>query len=338
MDLSQTFYKITNKGETFFEYKYNDGLNLLTEDFNDDLTKPCGKGGFYFTTLEHIHKFYTKGCYLRKVTLPKSVKVVQDSEKIRADMIILGKRYELCNVDTIKKFNLEIKLEIFRQANSISIINVLNWIKVNNIAHDVKYDSIVTHAIHKNYVDVLDYMYENFTFAIKFDPTNLLLLAARCGSIDILEWLKNKGDINNKIFDLHLADWASSAGHTNVLDWLEQNSTTFRYTTFSVDLAAEFGHMNVLNWFENRTYELKYTTDAVDNASKNGFIDVLYWFQQNQHDFRFTSYAIKYATDNKHTNILNWFKNNGYDTKYPKKLTKSIQFAFIDLFKIIEKD
>ena len=93
-----TYYKITNKEENHNGFQYQDGLNVLEESFNDDPIASCVSGGFYFTTKEHIHKFYNYGIYIRIVKLPTDdpeFKIIKDPEgdKWRANKIILCKKF-----------------------------------------------------------------------------------------------------------------------------------------------------------------------------------------------------------------------------------------------------
>ena len=65
------------------------------------------KGGLYFSDAKNIFKFLDNGIYLREVFLPTdnpNFKMVKDpkGDKWRANMIILGKRYDLSNVETFK--------------------------------------------------------------------------------------------------------------------------------------------------------------------------------------------------------------------------------------------
>ena len=99
------YYKITNKKENHHGFQYSDGLNILIDDFNNDPNQSCCKGGLYFTDAENIFEFLDYGIYLREITLPTSDQnfcMVKDKNKWRANMVILGKRYELSNVDTFK--------------------------------------------------------------------------------------------------------------------------------------------------------------------------------------------------------------------------------------------
>ena len=104
-DITQKkFFKITNKEENHKGYQYKDGLNVLDKPFEEEGS--CVPGGLYFTDAEHIFEFLAYGIYLREISLPfddKDLKYVKDKEnKWRANKIILGKRYDLCDMKTFK--------------------------------------------------------------------------------------------------------------------------------------------------------------------------------------------------------------------------------------------
>src|SRR5579875_3340782 len=99
------YFKITNEEEIHHGFQYVDGLNILTEEFQEEGS--CVQGGFYFTDIKNILKFLDYGIYLREVTLPTDdpdFKMVLDpqGDKWRANKIILGKRYLLSDLETFK--------------------------------------------------------------------------------------------------------------------------------------------------------------------------------------------------------------------------------------------
>ena len=103
--MTKIYYKITNAEENHNGFQYVDGLNILKEEFDNNPDHHCCAGGLYFTDTEHIFGFLNYGIYLREITLPTenpNFKIVADENKYRANMLILGKRYELLNVETIK--------------------------------------------------------------------------------------------------------------------------------------------------------------------------------------------------------------------------------------------
>ena len=98
------YFKITNEKENHYGFQYQDGLNVLKEPFSEEGS--CVPGGLYFTDAKHIFQFMEYGIYLREVTLPTTDKdfrmVADEGDKWRVNKIILGKKYELWNVETIK--------------------------------------------------------------------------------------------------------------------------------------------------------------------------------------------------------------------------------------------
>ena len=100
----KTYYKITNEKENHNGFQYQDGLNILQKEFDDDPKHFYGHG-LYFMDIQNIFPYFSYGIYLREVTLPVSdpnFKMIKVENKYRANMIIFGKRHELYNVDTIK--------------------------------------------------------------------------------------------------------------------------------------------------------------------------------------------------------------------------------------------
>src|SRR5260221_13200643 len=100
--METVYYKITNKEENHNGYQYQNGLNILDKPF--EKIGSCVEGGLYFTDIVNIFKFLAYGCFLREITLSSKSQWVRDpdGDKFRADMIILGTRYELANPETFK--------------------------------------------------------------------------------------------------------------------------------------------------------------------------------------------------------------------------------------------
>lgn len=100
-----TYYKITNEKENHHGFQYKNGLNILIEPFNDDLNSSCCSGGFYFTNIKNILNFTYNGYYIREVFLPENdFKIIKDpmNDRWRSNKIILGKRYNLWEVETFE--------------------------------------------------------------------------------------------------------------------------------------------------------------------------------------------------------------------------------------------
>jgi len=164
-----TYYKVTNEEECHYDFQYKDGLNVLVKPFNDDPKQSCCEGGLYFTTKEHIHKFYEFGVYIREVFLPtdnKDFKMVQDPEedKWRANMLIFGKKYDMTNFDHIKY--------ILENINDYT-------------------ENFIDYAIKNGQVDILEW-FKNSGYEFKY-TSDAVDSASTYGHINVLEWFKNSG-------------------------------------------------------------------------------------------------------------------------------------------------
>jgi hypothetical protein len=132
----EIYYKITNKDEIHHGYKYKNGLNILEDEFNENINDNHSKGGFYFTTAEHIHKFYEFGENLRIVKLPlnnPNFKMIKFKDRCRANMIILKKKYNFNNLNDFKKIykiNTNYNYHIYN-------IEILEWLKSIHYKFDV---------------------------------------------------------------------------------------------------------------------------------------------------------------------------------------------------------
>ncbi|AAV51126.1 putative ankyrin repeat protein [Mimivirus Bombay] len=97
---SKLYFKITNKDECHHGFQYEDGLNILDNEFNDNPKDSCVPGRLYFTEIHHMHKYLEFGIYLREVYLPidnPSFRMIRDSsgDKYGANMIVLGIKRDL---------------------------------------------------------------------------------------------------------------------------------------------------------------------------------------------------------------------------------------------------
>ena len=105
MTKQKLYFKVMNASENHRGFQYQDGLNVLNEEFDDNPLHHYCKGGLYFTDIKHVFQFLNFGIYVREIILPiedPNFKMVVDENKYRANMIVLGKRYELSHVETYK--------------------------------------------------------------------------------------------------------------------------------------------------------------------------------------------------------------------------------------------
>ena len=160
------YYKVLNEKRNHHGFQYKDGLNVLIEPFNDT-NKSCCSGGFYYTTKEHIHKFYNYGCYLYEIHLPtenKDFKMIKDEDKFRSNMIILGKYYDLTKIENIMYI-------------------------VSNINNDTRF--FIAIASLNGKIDIIEWLWSQRTEYKFIYNSGVMLDASKNGHIKILDWFKN---------------------------------------------------------------------------------------------------------------------------------------------------
>jgi hypothetical protein len=172
-NLSQTFYKITNREEKHHGYQYKDGLNVLSEPFNSNPHDSCCVGGFYFTDAKHIFDFIDYGCNVREVFLPihdADFKIVKDpqGDKWRANKIILGTKYDLWSLETIKML-----------AEKGANIHTQN-------------DFALRWASLKGHVEIVKYLVENGA-DIQVDNYKALIWASHNRNLEVVKYLVESG-------------------------------------------------------------------------------------------------------------------------------------------------
>lgn len=100
-DYSKTYYKVLRKDMTHRGFKYEMGLNVDTNEFNDNPEQKCVKGGLYFVNDCNIINFMNLGSYLAEIIIPEDAKVISLNNKYRADKIIIKSIIELYNVTAL---------------------------------------------------------------------------------------------------------------------------------------------------------------------------------------------------------------------------------------------
>ena len=226
----EQYFKITNAEENHNGFKYVDGFNVIEEEFNDDSNQSCGTGGLYFTNAQNIFKFLDYGIYLRDVFIPrndpdfKMVKVTS-GDKYRANMIVLGKRYDL---DSVETFEYLITCGADIRANKYAILRFS--------------------AIRGN-LDVVKYIVEEYSADIHVDNDAVLFYSASNGHLDVVKYLVKSGadvHVNN-----NSALWASVRyGHFGVVKYLvEEGGADIHADNDYIFLeSVTSGHYNIVKY------------------------------------------------------------------------------------------
>ena len=224
------YFKITNSEEKHNGFQYVDGLNILQEEFNLDPEDSCCDGGLYFTNAANIFKFLNYGIYLREVTLPTyntNFLMLKDvcGDKWRANMIILGNRYDLSNVDTFK-FLVEHGADI-HAGNDFALC----WAAAKGHLDVVKYLVGCGANIHARY-------------ALSWGASN--------GHLLVVKFLVESGANIHTDNELALR-WAAKNGHLNIVKYLfECGAYIHAENDYAFRKSKKYGHSVVYDFLESK--------------------------------------------------------------------------------------
>lgn len=299
------FYKVTNKEEIHYGFKYHNGLNVLTEPFNDDPNISCSSGGLYFTSAENIRKFFSFGTNIREVFLPDpnehpDFKMVKDKneDKWRANKIILGKKYSLFDPSTYGKFGIKI--------------------------FDNPY--IIGFACAENNVEFLEssksLLYE-FRTSIYMANCHVTKLIVKNNSFDVLDWLKKNEGHLPETYALNyktLLKIAMQHKNLDVLDWLHRDFNEDNFLNrceIYLDNEMSKNNMVILNWFaSHKKISFRCRSIAVTNASTNRHITALNWWKTNCEKKKYNCNAMNHACWAEDDEIVEWWNTSGLELKY----------------------
>ena len=164
--------------------------------------------------------------------------------------VILGEKYDLYNVKTIKQIN--------------PIINIPYFI---------------SGVCAVGYVDTLEYLYNKMGYNFDYDK-NAIFMASVNGHTNVLTWWKNSG-LKLKYSEETLNS-TSVLGMINSLIWWKNSGLELKYSDTALDYASRHGHIHVLEWWHKSNLPLHYSSDSIDYASRYGNLKVLeWWFKSN---------------------------------------------------------
>lgn len=161
--------------------------------------------------------------------------------------------------------------------------------------------------------------------------------AARAGSIEMIEWLRDNSHLEKwtadnweacfegaacsgniplldllltKIGDMEptssqISGWAAALGHVHVLDWLKSHGMYDRCNTLVFWRAIRDNQLGVLEWVR-KNYPRHSDSYACQCAAMNGRFEILKWLRA--HNYRWDGSTIAYA---KTPEIKQWVIDNG---------------------------
>ena len=316
---NKIYYKITNAEEKHYDFQYRDGLNILKEEFNDNPYYHCCKGGLYFTDIDHIADFLEYGIYLREITLPineQNFKMIKDNNKYRANMIILGKRYELKDVSTIKML-------------------------MERSPYTTTRDSLVWWNISNGCVDGLEYMINNGA-KINGDLKFAIEHVSWRGYSEMLKYLLTK--FNNLNLNVLMLDSIRNNQYGSELINLK---TIQAFVEAGVDVHVENERL-LINYAAHGMYSIvKYLIEngadihaANDYALRrivhlNDIEMVKYLIEKGANVHAQDEQAIEYAVENSNPKMVKYLLEQGANVKNGQVLKKSVEKGNIEIIKIL---
>jgi hypothetical protein len=252
---NKLFFKITNTEENHNGFQYVDGLNILDKEFEEEGS--CVEGGLYFTDIEHIFDFLDYGINLREIILPfndPNFKCVNDGpNKWRANMIILGKKYDLTNVDTFK-YLISLEADVGTNNNF-----AIGWASENGYLEVVKYlvecgadfnagnNYAIRHSSYYGYLEIVIFLVECGA-DFKADNNYAVRWASFYGHIQIVKYLVERG-ADFKTDDNFAIKWASKNGHSEVVEYLINRGANFSTdNNFAVGCALYNDYLEIVKY------------------------------------------------------------------------------------------
>jgi hypothetical protein len=143
--------KVLNDKETLRGFRFNEGLNIDTNEFNPN--GKCEKGGLYFTDCRYLIEFYENyGKIIRLIEIPNDARVYIENKKYKADKIILNEKFTIIE-EFYKNYvnSKEIYLKIVK-TNGMALKYVHSLCGKTLFFHKVNLDSFIKFFQRKNLI------------------------------------------------------------------------------------------------------------------------------------------------------------------------------------------
>jgi hypothetical protein len=353
----KNYIYFTSKG------KYNNHLNLISQKFHEYkkvyYDQPFSNQPFSIYSAQNsglgrpelffsggfIPKIYINR-WIMQIILPNKIIF---TEVLRAphlyvnlhyhywvdDGYIFSDLYDICNITTLKKFNIPITLDY---------INVLCAFDKTDIL-DLRLQDV------KNYMQLFDQNPRTFIWVSYGEHSEVPMdIASTYGSINVLQWwVDNNMPISYTYKALHNA---SVNGHINVLDWWKNSKLRLDYTEdilYVISLQINSNVIdNVIEWWLKSGLEIRYRYQSdlqlirlasekghlklLNHYKKKGLIgqgilgsfnsinvSVLDWWMYNYKSIVYNEDAIDNASENGSVDVLDWWFNSKLPLKYSEK-------------------
>lgn len=229
-------------------------------------------------------------------------------------------------------------------------VEFMDWASDNvEYTHD-RGEKVYFHAASRGNLNIIKLLVE---WGWQFNE-NLGFTAARCGHIDILEWIFENSDKN---FDINhrLCVFAAKGGHIHVLEWLRDHGCKpsmwnigefaaangdIKMMKWALDNSCSFGSIGqmykikdvrTLEWAKN--HGITINSGIWTHAVKDENFEMLKWLRDNGCRWNPTKNLFNAAVENGHVRVLKWLLDNGYELNYDAIFTLS---AFKGHIQILE--
>ena len=301
---AKIYYKITNKTEFCEEFQYRDGLNVYGPSFNNNQKYD----GLYFTDIDHIFSFLDEGVYLREVMLPThdDFKMIKYANKYKANMIILGKRYDL-DLDTIKM------LVDRGRALGILLFFPLKW------------------SIRHNHVDITKYIFETLDGRINLDYDDKKILSQ---NLSMVKYCMEKGTNMYDVFydilvtciksgDFEMIKYISEykrSGEHNAMYSIDLRDILWNRSKDLLPLFTGEQHYDILKYLEYRL-NIRAKDDIIlrQNAANGNLKIVEYLVKHGANIHAVDDEALKLSAKNGHLHVVDLLVKNGANVHADKE-------------------
>jgi ankyrin repeat protein len=230
---NKIFFKVTNAKENHNGFQYVDGLNILDKEFEE--VGSCVVGGLYFTDAHHIFEFLDYGINLREIILPlndPNFKCVKDqSNKWRANMIILGKKYDLTDVDTFKYLvGLGADFRAIddyatRKTSEDGYLEIIKYLVSIGADISARNNYAIKTASKNGRLEVVKYLV-GLNADFKAGNNYAVRMASEKGHLDVVKFLVECG-ADFCADDAYAIRWAFINGHSEVVKYLIEKGAKF---------------------------------------------------------------------------------------------------------------
>jgi hypothetical protein len=209
------------------------------------------------------------------------------------DGYIFSDLYDICNITTLKKFNIQITL---------GYINVLCAFDKTDIL-----DLLIHNHNLKNYLKNLNI---NQQVNLRWNSELPMDIASAYGSVNVLQWwVDNNMPLSYSYKALHNA---SVNGHVNVLDWWKNSKLRLDYNEDVLKVISRQTNSdiidNVIEWWFKSGLKISYSSgsELIQLASKNGHVKLLNHYKK----IGLIGQGFLGMLDSENVSVLEWWMYN----------------------------